>query len=348
MITVSLLETAIELDQLAVAMLCHLSLLTVVDVSTGEQYHAYVASSALDEFALVDEHVWHHEHFVVAVELVILEVAFVDPAVPHDHGALDALVIEPDAVENAPIAPNHLALALSLSLLELAFVVSLLELDASLQRRQRVLVEHLAVAIGTAVFEYSDEGVAVLERDTALAPEPPILNTATIKSILLLSLLNLEEIVVLVLNLPISISSVLNELPLVNYLVLEVHFPPPNPLVIVPLALVPLSIRIEHDTLAMSPVIRVVAIVERPICEKDLDPAMRRCSILKSALNYLVGARKQYSLSIGHIVSPISFVQCAACKLANASTMPLIILESPFINFSVLHANAPLAIPLVF
>lgn len=77
----------------------------------------------------------------------------------------------------------------------------------------------------------------------------------------MLALLDLEEIVVLVLDLSVSICSVFDELSFVDYLVLEMHFASSDPLVIVPLAFVPLAVRVEHDALSVPSVIRVAAIV---------------------------------------------------------------------------------------
>lgn len=163
LVPAALFETAIELDQLAVAVLCHLPLLAVVDVAVGVEDHADIGGAALDELALIDEHVWHHERLAVSMELVILEDALVDPAVAHDHRASDSLVVVPLPIEDATIAPDHLAFALSLSLLELALVVGLLEFDASLQGRQRVLIIHLAIAVRSTILEDSNKGIAVLE-----------------------------------------------------------------------------------------------------------------------------------------------------------------------------------------
>jgi hypothetical protein len=104
----------------------------------------------------------------------------------------------------------------------------------------------------------------------------------------LLALFNLEEIVVLVLDLSISVRSVFDELSFVNDLVLEVHLASSYPLVIVPLAFVPLAVRVEHDALPMPSVVRVAAIVVRPVREQDLHAAMGSRAILEPTFNDLV------------------------------------------------------------
>ena len=128
----SFLEAAVVLDELANAVPRHLLLLAVVDIAVMVQDHAYVRRPPFFELTLINERIGHQKHSIFCVELIVFEASFVDPAVPHDHRAEDALVVVPLAVKDGAIAPHHLALAFSLAESELALVVRLLEFNTSL------------------------------------------------------------------------------------------------------------------------------------------------------------------------------------------------------------------------
>lgn len=127
------LEAACEVDQLADATPGELLVLAIVNAAVGVQQQTNGASPVLSELTLVYSHRWNQQQPVLVVELVALELAYVNPAgLPHDLRSLVPEVILPDALEAGAISPDHLAMAFSLAIAEVAEVLGYLVLDTLL------------------------------------------------------------------------------------------------------------------------------------------------------------------------------------------------------------------------
>lgn len=163
----------------------------------------------------------------------------------------------------------------------------------------------------------------------------------------MLALLHLEEVVVLIFDLTIAICFVLDELALVQTLVGEMHLSAADSLVIAPFAFVPFAVWVDHDTLSMSPMIAVSAIVVRSILEHDLDASMRSSTVLKSAFYDLIRSRVEDALSVWVVLAPVAAVDGAARKLADTSAVSLIVLETSFVNVTIQETEGTLSISFI-
>ena len=112
-----------------------------------------------------------------------------------------------------------------------------------------------------------------------------VYDTSRIASIFFVSLLDLKEIVVHVFDLSAAVSLVADELPLIQTAIKESHFTSPDSLVIHPVSLKEFAILIVASSLAVSPVIAVVAFVVTAILEHDFNSSVQRHhTMLKPAL----------------------------------------------------------------
>lgn len=347
----TLLEAAAVKDQLADAVLRHLPQLAVIDVSVGVQQHTNWSRLALSKLTLIDDHGrHHHELFVVAVEFVILERTFVDEPIGHDHASAHSLIVAPEAVKDRAICPDHLSMSIALARSPVTSVLSLLELHSSLTRWQRVLVEHLTVAVRATILKVADEFVAVLEIDAAPVLEAAVDQTTGVSTLILNTLLDLEVILSSVFDRDVSVGAIINELTFVLRHITEDHSAmSADAPVLLPLAVVQVAVRVVAFTLgAVAAMVQVATLVVLAIAEQDLDMvAIRDGALLEAALNDLVVTRVQNTSAVWRILSPFTFVESTGCEHAATSARALIVLEVTAINVAVAHPQHALTIPLV-
>lgn len=220
---VAFLEATSTVNHFSDAGLDELALLSIINASIWVEQHSYWTCLAKEELTLVNYHVGHQELLVLAIESVILEVADVHAAVRHDHPTVRSLIVLPNAIKDAAISPDHLTMALTLSLAEVSSILGYLKLNSGLGGEQGILILELTSSIWSTIFEGSEKLIAVRKLDAAGILQAGIHYAARVFAILVLALLYLEEIAELVLYLTVSIGLVADELPLVLTAVQELH-----------------------------------------------------------------------------------------------------------------------------
>ena len=207
-----------------------------------------------------------------------------------------------------------------------------------------MLVLHFAVAVGSAIFEGTNESVPVGEADAALVLQTPVQDAASITAVGLLALLHLVDIGSSIFDLRSAIGLIADEVPLVGLTCCESHLAPANSLIVDPVAVKDVAIRVVLRAFTMSLVVAVLAIIVTPILQEELDPTIGYSALLESAFNDLIVSAEQDTQPMDLVISPLALVQCPTFQLADAHTMPLIGLEGALVDITALQPDGALAL----
>jgi hypothetical protein len=191
-------------------------MLSIINVSGRIEQHPDRLCPIHRKEAFVYNSTGHQKGCIIIGEFVIFEPSDVDKAIRHDHAPMVSHIVLPTAFKYGSIGPDHFALALSFALEEVSIVLGNFELTTLVGGWNRILVVDLALAIWSAIFEYTDELVSVYEYHTTSIVQSAIENTPLVFPIMCEALLYLEKVTILVFNLSVTISLISNELSLVE------------------------------------------------------------------------------------------------------------------------------------
>lgn len=189
--------------------------------------------------------------------------------------------------------------------------------------------------------------ITVCKLDAAQVLKSLVDDAACVRAIIVFALLYLEQVVVGVLILAVSVGLVVDELAVVLASVQELHLAPADSLVIGPGALVELTVWVVANALAVTSMVAVDSFVVAAVLEHDLDSSVGYEPLLKASLHDLVLARVEYSVAMRLIVFEVSFVKCPTIEHADAMPASGIVLELPFVEVTVLHFHYSVAVSLV-
>jgi len=148
--------------------------LAIVNITERVQQLGDWHCAAFPELTFINYHRRQEELRVFILELIVSKLALVNTAVAHDHLAYLAHVILPGAFEAGSICPDHRALALPFSVLEITFVLCDLVLIPDSEHGNRVFIVDAAVSIGPPILEHPREFISIGELHGTLVLKAPV------------------------------------------------------------------------------------------------------------------------------------------------------------------------------
>lgn len=164
-----------------------------------------------------------------------------------------------------------------------------------------------------------------------------------------LLVLRLEEVAPGVLVLDVAVALIVDEHAVELARVCEEDAPAADPLIVLPLAVVEISVFVVVDACSVPQPILEVSFVELPVLHQYLDLAVHNPIAVKSRLNDFVRQSEQDAVALRLIISPLATVDGARQpKLTNASAIAQPILKVAFVYVSIWvdKLSVPVADPL--
>jgi len=164
-----------------------------------------------------------------------------------------------------------------------------------------------------------------------------------------LLVLRLEEVAPGVLVLDVAVALIVDEHAVELARVCEEDAPAADPLIVLPLAVVEISVFVVVDACSVPQPILEVSFVELPVLHQNLDLAVHNPIAVKSRLNDFVRQSEQDAVALRLIISPLATVDGARQpKLTNASAIaqPILKVAFVYVSIGVDKLSVPVADPL--